>query len=158
MGLKMNIFVLDKNPWKCVKHYCNLHVNKMLLESCQLLCNAFPTGYAPYKHTHVNHPCSKWATHSIENFMWLEELAIALSMEYTLRSGKIHKCQQVIDFIMGEPIADLFDSSGFTCWPQVMPDEFKSSESCIKAYRRYYAAKLRDFKKRGLLSFTNTLQ
>jgi hypothetical protein len=167
----MNIFVLDIDPWKCARHYCKLHVNKMLLETCQLLCNAYDN--APYRRTHYNHPCSVWARQSKANFNWLEELGNALSAEYTRRTGKIHGCDKILDWIANnEPNVPERD---LTCWPQVMPDEFKcdwhlcpdwdyikddESSICtcvpefsnaVHAYRRYYAAKLRDFRKRGLL-------
>lgn len=145
----MNIFVLDKNPLKCVKHYCNIHVNKMLLETCQLLCNCCEN--APYKRTHYNHPCSKWARETIQNFTWLEELGNVLSMEYTKRTGKIHACDKVLNWIANNT-PNLPDKK-LTAWPQCMPDKYRTERHSysVRAYRRYYAAKLKDFRKRGLI-------
>ena len=43
----MNIFVLDEDPNVAASFLCDIHVNKMLLESAQLLCGAhrFLDGY-----------------------------------------------------------------------------------------------------------------
>lgn len=171
----MNIFVLDKDPWKIPAHYCDLHVNKMLLETAQLLCSVFPEGEAPYKRTHYNHPCAVWARESIRNYKWLRQLGKALAYEFFLRTRKIHKSQVVIyDVSCAVVFNNRYVPDGpLTPWPQVMPDEYKEGffstfslqnrglldlykkEKIIKAYRRYYAAKLRDFRKRGICKFTS---
>lgn len=153
----MNIFVLDTKATAIPKHYCRLHVNKMLLETCQLLCNTY--GAAPYKRTHYNHPCSVWARASIQNFTWLEELGNALSAEFTRRTGKIHGCDKVLDWIANN--TPNLPDTGLTVWPQCMPDEFKqygqtafeidvSLEGTVRAYRRYYASKLKGLRKRKI--------
>ena len=36
----MNIFYLDKNPYKAARYQYNKHVVKMILESAQMLCTA----------------------------------------------------------------------------------------------------------------------
>lgn len=144
----MNIFVLNNDPWEIPQHYCNLHVNKMLLESCQMLCSVFDN--APYKRTHYNHPCSVWVRQTNANYQWLLSLTNALSAEYTKRTSKIHGCDKVVDWLNNQdeplPIGQL------TPFAQAMPDEFKSNDS-VKSYRRYYAAKLKDFRKRGICKF-----
>jgi hypothetical protein len=37
----MNIFVLDSDPCTCARYHCDKHVVKMILESTQLLTNAY---------------------------------------------------------------------------------------------------------------------
>ena len=37
-SIKMNIFVLDKNPVKAAEYHCDKHVVKMILEAGQMLC------------------------------------------------------------------------------------------------------------------------
>lgn len=166
----MNIFVLNKDPWKCVKHYCDIHVNKMLLESCQMLCNAFSD--APYRKTHLKHPCSIWTLETTSNWQWLLSLANALSVEYTKRTGKTHGCDKVVDWLNNQDETSTLVAGDLTPWPQVMPEDFKEETRVLKcgkndsncsycvanaqlkaiiAYRCYYAAKLRDFRKRGLI-------
>jgi hypothetical protein len=143
---EMNIFVLDTDATVIPEHYCRLHVNKMLLETCQLLCNACEA--APYKRTHYNHPCSVWVRTSIQNFTWLEELGNALSAEFTKRTGKIHGCDKVLDWIANNT-PDLPDT-GQTDWPQCMPEAYRSTNT-IASHRRYYASKLRDFRNRKII-------
>jgi hypothetical protein len=149
----MNIFVLDNNPALIPRHYCDLHVNKMLLESCQLLCSVYENGTAPYRRTHYNHPCSVWVRTSIQNFTWLEELANVLSIEYTNRRGRIHKCDDVLDWVANNT-PELPDTQ-LTTHPLCMPDEHKT-DTVVDSYRRYYAAKLRDFRNRGICKFTKS--
>lgn len=55
----MNIFILDTDPIVAAKYLCDKHIVKMAVESCQLLSTALPQDKAPYKHTHINHPCAK---------------------------------------------------------------------------------------------------
>jgi hypothetical protein len=117
----------------------------MLLETCQLLCGVHE--HAPYKRTHYNHPCAKWARQCKANYNWLEELGNALSSEYTARRGRIHACDVVLDWLANnEP--ELHEGP-MTEWPQCMPDEYKHS-NVITAYNNYYAAKLADFALRGI--------
>lgn len=37
----MNIFILDRDPLRCAQFHCDDHVNKMILESCQMLSTAW---------------------------------------------------------------------------------------------------------------------
>ena len=67
----MNIFVLHKDPVVAAQMQCDKHVVKMLLESAQMLCSPFEPGSAPYRRSHYNHPCSKWARESSSNYQWL---------------------------------------------------------------------------------------
>ena len=140
----MNIFYLDNNTQKCAEYHCDKHVVKMILESAQLLCGVHHmteqvtgqvTEQVPYKLSHKNHPCSIWARKSLENYVWLCDLGMELSREYTHRYGKTHKSQAVIEWcIINLPnIPEL----GFTEIPQAMPDECKM-ENAIDGYRKYY--------------------
>ena len=60
----MNIFYLDKCPYKAAEVQYNKHVVKMILESAQMLCTAhhhYNNGdNVPYKKAHYNHPSTKW--------------------------------------------------------------------------------------------------
>lgn len=89
----MNIFALDKDPALCARYHIDKHVVKMVIEYCQLLSNAvWSVGIvAPYKKTHYNHPASKWARESNENYIWLWKLCNYLGQEYTYRYEKQHK-------------------------------------------------------------------
>ena len=87
----MNIFVVDYDPNKSAQDLCDKHVVKMILETAQMLCAAHPIGTAPYKATHLKHPCTLWVARSIDNYEWLLTHGYALCREYTARYGKRHK-------------------------------------------------------------------
>jgi hypothetical protein len=108
----------------------------MCLESAQLLCNTHPTG-APYKHTHINHPCSIWVKESIANYNWLVSHGLEICYEYTRRYKKIHKTQSIIEWCKSnEPkLSDV----GLTPFVICVKDKI-DGEDPISAYRNYYIA------------------
>ena len=137
----MNIFLLDLNPAECAKMHGNRHVVKMILETCQLLCTVWlmttpDASFIPYKKTHANHPCSKWARTSQANYVWLCELGRELCKEYTFRYGKTHKCEAII-LCLSDRIPNIPDE-GWTPPAQAMPDKYKNATDPVDAYREYY--------------------
>ena len=143
----MNIFILDWDVKKCTQYHVDKHVVKMILETAQLLCGVHhvtdevttkyrtSTDQVPYKLSHKNHPYAIWARKSLSNYLYLCELGLELSKEYTHRYGKRHKSEMVILWcIMNKPnIPDI----GFTEPAKAMPDEFKV-DSVVESYRNYY--------------------
>lgn len=145
----MNIFVLDRSPSKAATYACDKHVVKMILETAQLLCSAYPDAYkcgscgeVPYKKTHYNHPCSKWARASSDNYEWLLAHGDALCEEYTNRYGKHHKSGEVISYCDRHRPA--LPDIGLTPFAQAMPDVYKS-EDPVAAYRSYYKGEKSSF-------------
>jgi hypothetical protein len=165
----MNIFVLDRDPVQAARMHCDKHVVKMVLETAQLLstasrragsepdhprmkalAEAYMQKHMPlaYKPTHVNHPCTKWATSNSVRWRWLYQLGKELCKEYTYRYGKVHKSQAVIESLH----FPLFDS----CWIEpdlepfvlAMPDQYKTDDP-VESYRNYYLNE-----KLGLLYYT----
>jgi len=93
----MNVFLLDENHSQRAKYHCDKHVNKMLLESTQLLNTALHINDAEkltfYRPTHKSHPWSVWAAESFDNWLWLLDHSLALGEEFRWRSEKHnHKC------------------------------------------------------------------
>ncbi|MFP4116880.1 MAG: hypothetical protein ACLFTY_02575 [Candidatus Aenigmatarchaeota archaeon] len=134
----MNIFVLDLDPEKCARFHTDRHVNKMLIESAQMLSTAHHVSgsEAPYKKTHVNHPCNLWTRESIENYDWLLSLAENLLGEYNHRYGnKVHETARVLQWLQKNK-PDL-PSLGVTDRPMAMPDNY-ARENVVESYRRYY--------------------
>ena len=140
----MNIFYLDKDPYKAAEFQYNKHVVKMILESAQMLCTAhhhydpFGDTYIeiPYKKAHYNHPSTIWCRQNKNHYRWLYNHMIALGQEYTARYGKEHlsitKCRlPLFQYPVGMP------DGKFKQPPQCMPDEYKH-ESAIHAYWNYY--------------------
>jgi hypothetical protein len=134
----MNIFVLSESPIEAAQMQCNKHVVKMVTETAQILCSIFPDGQAPYKRTHYNHPCCKWARYSRENYQWLLQHGDALAEEYALRYDRLHAAFQGVLWCK-EHFHQLncWPTEGLTPHPQCMPDEYKRP-SVVEAYREYY--------------------
>jgi hypothetical protein len=133
----MNIFYVDKNPVVAAQQLVDKHVVKMPLETAQLLCTAFPQGFAPYRRTHFNHPSAVWTRKSKSHYLWLIEHGLALCEEYSLRYGKTHKSMEVILWCKSNiDLVDWKDLS-FTDPPVCMPDDCKLSSS-VESYREYY--------------------
>lgn len=107
----MNLFFLNQVKRICASLYADQHVNKILLEVCQMLfaahrrcgteeavldgCTA--SGRA-YRRTHMNNPFSVWAGETLGNYRWLVDFAICLAEEYSFRfpeKNKPHACLYV---------------------------------------------------------------
>jgi hypothetical protein len=133
----MNIFLLDRNPEKCARYHCDKHVIKMILESAQIMCSVlWKTGvYAPYRPTHLSHPCVIWAGESVTNWLWLKSLATALNCEYRYRFKKSNDHRSYL-VILALPIPTIPDC-GLTPHVQVMPETYRCTNP-VRAYRHYY--------------------
>jgi hypothetical protein len=109
----------------------------MILETAQILSTVSRVyGIEQgYKLTHKNHPIVKWVAESLENWIWVKKLGIALCNEYTYRYEKTHKTQAVLNSLENPPMPNL----GFTNPPQCMPDKYlREKNEFIEAYRNYY--------------------
>lgn len=153
----MNIFMLDEDMTICAEYHCDKHVGKMLLESVQILCSVLHKyNYAglPYKATHANHPCTKWAGECTGNFKKLTLLATKLANEFEYRFGKRHKSADALYqvLIVTNMNNDLPLDNHIGSRPvQAMPDEFK--DPChVGAYRDYYRSKMLQW---GGMTYTN---
>ena len=155
----MNIFILDDNPRACAEYHLDKHVVKMPLETAQLICTAhwithffghipqaidsyetkklreYSSEYDifPYKPVMPNHPCSIWVRSSMQNYMYLTALGIALGREYTHRYNRKHKSAELLYDLPSIKLPD----DGLTDFAQAMPDEYRDSDA-ITAYRSYY--------------------
>lgn len=148
----MNIFVLDTDPVKAAESQCDKHVVKMVLETAQLLSSAhwLHGSSAPYKATHLSHPCTKWVSSSRENYLWLCRHGLALCAEYTVRYNKVHKTEAVIRTLAVQVPANM-PSKGLT--PFVIAINKDTYGSCIipgdpvSSYRNYYKTAKKSFAK-----------
>lgn len=147
----MNIFILDKNIRNSAMYHTDKHCVKMILEHCQMLCTAVLINTnlqdrlnvidAPYKKSHINHPCTIWVSKNYDNFAWLVAYTYELNEEYKYRYGREHLsyttlklCRIITDNIIAYggnlAILDLVP-------PCIMPNECKTT-SIIESYRNYY--------------------
>ena len=151
----MNIFYLDKCPYKAAELQYNKHVVKMILESAQMLCTAHHHydmfTDVPYKKAHYNHPSTIWCRQNKKHYRWLYNHMIGLGDEYRARYGKTHlsitKCKGPLFTYPLDIPQDKFEQP-----PQCMPDEYKDKCS-IQAYWNYYIgdkSKIANLKKEKL--------
>jgi hypothetical protein len=141
----MNVFLLDENPQINAKYHCDKHVVKMLLETAQLLCSVnhlCGDSEPPYKLSHKNHPCSIWCRASLSNYLYLCELGLELSKEYTFRYGKHHKSTDVIQWCLNN--LPNIEDIGFTSPALAMPDQYKVDDF-VQSYRNYYIGEKKGF-------------
>jgi len=143
----MNIFVLHHNPDIAAKMHCDKHVVKMILESVQMLSTICGEGYKP---TNQNHPCTKWARESKQNFRWLSILVVALHKEWKYRFDhtRNHKSYDLFLTLQLIDISESLPGIGLTPFAQAMP-EYLQSDDAVESYRNYYKTE-----KAHLLKFT----
>lgn len=136
----MNIFILDQNQINCAVYACDQHLNKMILESAQMLCTALNEKgmRAPYKSFNPKHPCCIWVMQSLSNWKWLRDHATNLEKERQYRFGptRRHRSIEVIMSLPEPPIPDI----GLTPFAQAMDEEYRGDDPVI-AYRKYYIGK-----------------
>lgn len=135
----MNVFAVDRDPVRAARALCDRHVVKMTVETAQILCTAARARFgqeAPYRATHANHPCVKWAAAARGNWDWLVRHGLALADEYERRFGRAHPSRAVIARMasLGPP-----RSAGRRRRPfaQAMPEQYRERDA-VAAYRRYY--------------------
>lgn len=131
----MNVFVLDADPSVAAAAQHDKHVVKMVLESAQLLCGPLPG--APYRPTHLAHPCAAWTRASRGNYLWLVDHARALAEEYTRRYGRVHASTAVIEWCAQRTGA--IPDGSLQPHAQAMPARYRGP-CAVTAYRRYYVA------------------
>jgi hypothetical protein len=159
----MNIFVLDLDPKKCAEYHCDKHLVKMITEHNQILGSIAYTARGvhkkslitesfiekhfqgfprqkdkkpyPYGIGYRNHPCTKWAAESMQNYRWLCTLTLEMCDEYTKRYKRKHAGEDICRWYYSHnPLLPLLTMTPFA---QAMPDDCKNSDA-VKAYRDYY--------------------
>lgn len=148
----MNIFVLDRDIARAARYHSDVHIVKMPLEAAQILCSALHANGlpAPYKATHLRHPCVLWAAESLAHWQWLRRFGLALAREYRYRFGKAHGCEAVIK---GLPRSPALPRAGWRDPPQAIPDAYRGDD-VVAAYRAYYRGEKSRFRGKGAARWT----
>lgn len=138
----MQIFVSDYNPVIAAQNLDNKRVNKMILESAQMMSTAMHVHSAPdapYRITHINHPCSIFTRKTRENYKWVLEHFLALCWEYQLRHNRTHKCLSYYNnFLKG---VKAIPSGPLTSFPNC--SKFKNERKITRAYKKHLLFKWR---------------
>lgn len=136
----MNVFRLDENPEKSARFHCDQHVNKMLVESGQILSTALRLNGCSfdylYRSTHCDHPIVQWVSDSIEAYRWVLSLSEALYKEKEFRFGGTHKTYEKVISRLPESPSDFLPSNP-SDQPLAMPESYQGDDS-VCSYRRYY--------------------
>ena len=163
----MNIFVLDDSPETSAKYMCDKHINKMVVESAQMLCTAHrmldgietkrasvsgkrfltyfempePDESLLYRAAHLKHPCNIWIRETEGNYHWLYDHFMYLGEEYTYRYGKVHMTDTKLRQALKQVPTNI---------PDIGPTKFKLAmgsnpecifEDAVKSYRAFYHTK-----------------
>jgi hypothetical protein len=159
----MNIFILDPDPHWAAEFHCDQHLNKMILESAQMLSTvAHIRGISPrelhfaYRPTHANHPCTKWLNADNWHIIWL--LDLCESLDYIRQST--NACAEHASMPIVRELAKMLARDQWDIWNQIneggdgidwqfyvhefalaMPEQFKDQDTPKTAwhkYREYY--------------------
>lgn len=162
----MNLFILDESPAAAAIAHCNKHVNKMIIETAQMLStnHRFLDGqmfYALskngrrikkwnhpkydkvlYKTCHINHPSTVWLRQSHENYIWGYELFRCLSQEYTHRYKKSHATWNLLKDLLAQLPSNI-PIKPQTKFSIAISDDYSLAHihDPLEAYRQYYAKK-----------------
>lgn len=149
----MMVFLLDENHNQRAKFHCDKHVNKMLVESTQLMNTALHINDA--EQLTFDDPIrpfpewAMWAAESFDNWLWLLDHSLALGEEFRWRSARHdhRSLTRIMDnwvdqYILTNEkrkIGKYFDGppSGMTDFPVCVGDTEHSADP-IETYRRFY--------------------
>jgi hypothetical protein len=150
----MNIFILDTDPVVAAQYICDQHLNKMILESAQMLSTVVHLklpGLARgiYRPIQPKHPCVLWLQEDQYNCEWLWKHCHAMDMErgYRFPTRTVHASMEVASHAMNLLDDNWFgDSKGRTQFTRVVPAHILQCGGTItEAYRRYYREKSREW-------------
>lgn len=98
------------------------------------------TNQRGYRPVHVHHPCSVWVRSSLQNYLWLCSLAIALAKEHRHRwpDSAEHSCAKHAEWLLANPPDGLPLTPTITPFALAMPDEYKQGKDAIRSYRAFY--------------------
>jgi len=146
----MNIFFTHHCPEIAARNLCMVHVNKMIIESMQILSTAHRVldnteNDSLMKSTHINHPSSVWVRENAAHYQWLFAHVSELCAMYTKHTNKIHACEKRLDFLYNSPANIMFKAPVEP--PRVMSDDLKFDEtiSNTKAYQMYLKRKYNEW-------------
>nr|AWM95334.1 hypothetical protein [uncultured microorganism] len=97
----MNIFAVSSNPNECARALDDQRLNKMIIETGQLLSTALyywnePEYNQVYRRTHDNHPVNKWVRENVNHFGWTFHLFMELITERQFRRDTNHKTENLV--------------------------------------------------------------
>jgi hypothetical protein len=160
MESRVNIFYLDPDPIIAASMHCDQHLNKMILESAQMLSTAMherahiinlslDARYFIYKSAYTNHPCTKWVCESNHNMLWLCELSKALQSTKEDVDSHAHYHTSLHTVLTIEEYLKAFfpyasanaHTSPIFCGPALFKEPFLKNKTISERYQAYYLYK-----------------
>jgi hypothetical protein len=143
----------------CAQALDDKRLNKMIVETAQLLCTAIHEKYNTnnkehhlfnldelayylvvkdklYKATHKHHPCTKWVILHWANYHWLYVYWLALVGEYKHRFGKTHKTYEKLKHDLMEFDHSMVETDDKEPTPFVNCTPYKDEPNIFIAYRK----------------------
>ena len=124
----MNIFITSFDTKEASSHLDDLRLNKMILETAQLLSSAyrhlFGNNKLLYKDTHFNHPCAIWARKSTDNYSWLVQYFDNLTKEKIKRDKVTKDIKEVNPHKSWRDLFELFNSKKTNNYQDKISAEF----------------------------------
>lgn len=127
----MNIFYISPDPRECAQALDQLRLNKMQIETAQLISNGLRAngcrGLHLYRSTHVHHPCTLWAAKNVRHMSWLIQYLHELYMEWGWRTPErsTHRSGEMADWFYVDlltteiPLLPWEDPPNVTPFPQM---------------------------------------
>lgn len=112
-----------------------------------ILGRTFLKSHKYYKASHSNHPSTKWARESFDNYLFMIDVTIELCKMYREISGKQHATEDLIFHIEKNVPGDI-PMFNFSEPPAVVGDDLKSyalNHGTIKAYQECMRRKFDDW-------------
>lgn len=137
-----------RSPVKLAIVQQHLAVPDSLVSAPPSISRPTEPGFRP---CHIHHPCAVWVRQSLDNYIYLAKLAIALADEFNYRYPKkgAHACEAHAHWLLNHYPLMMMDE-GLTPFVQAMDAQYKRTDP-IEGYRNYY---LTSKQERGLLKYT----
>ena len=138
----MNIFATSADPAACAWALDDKRLNKMIVESCQILCTALHIrGHGSpllYKPAYTKHPAVLWTASDPRHYAWLFRHLDALFDERSFRTeNATHRSRRVAPELQRHVATDALPTSFQNCTP------YKDLADTHLAYRLTLAEKWR---------------
>lgn len=136
-----------KAPVKLAIVQKHLAVPESIRTAPPSLSRPYEPGFRP---CHIHHPCAVWVRESLQNYLFLTELAMALAEEFKYRYPKkgAHACEGHAHWLHSNYPSFMMDIPR-TPFVQAMDVQYRKKDP-VEAYRNYYLTSKKD---RGLLVY-----
>ena len=130
----MKVYPLSTIPEEAANMLCDQHLRWIPKHINCILHSALKRRGAEYitapKNLQPNNAWAIWASESLDNFWWLAEMGKFVCKEYSIRYSKWgHPNEYDIDYAWQKARMLEDWEGGFTPFPQLMPEEYKSENS-----------------------------